>query len=125
MRVSPRVGVFRPIARSTTERDEILELLLAHDGVHLDYEDCIGVTYDDVTFPLGEGDVYVFYSDGVTEAMNAQGEEFSSERLMEVVSSARDEPASEIVNRVTLAVEQHRGGFPPSDDSTIVALRVT
>jgi len=48
MRVSPRVGVFRPIARSVTERDEILELMLAHDGVHLDYEDCIGVTYDDV-----------------------------------------------------------------------------
>ncbi|WP_193596723.1 phosphate acetyltransferase [Microbacterium sp. YJN-G] len=48
MRVSPRVGVFRPIARSTEERDYVLELLLAHDGVHLDYEDCIGVTYDDV-----------------------------------------------------------------------------
>lgn len=48
MRVSPRVGVFRPIARSVTERDEILELLLAHDGVNLDYDDCIGVTYDDV-----------------------------------------------------------------------------
>ncbi|WP_341944824.1 phosphate acetyltransferase [Microbacterium sp. LWH11-1.2] len=48
MRVSPRVGVFRPIARSVTERDEILDLMLAHDGVHLDYDDCIGVTYDDV-----------------------------------------------------------------------------
>lgn len=48
MRVSPRVGVFRPIARSVAERDEILELLLAHDGVQLDYDDCIGVTYDDV-----------------------------------------------------------------------------
>lgn len=48
MRATPRVGVFRPIARSVTERDEILELLLAHDGVHLDYDDCIGVTYDDV-----------------------------------------------------------------------------
>ncbi|MFS0854158.1 phosphate acetyltransferase [Microbacterium sp. 179-I 3D4 NHS] len=48
MRVSPRVGVFRPISRSVSERDEILELLLAHDGVQLDYEDCIGVTYDDV-----------------------------------------------------------------------------
>ncbi|CAH0247763.1 Phosphate acetyltransferase [Microbacterium oxydans] len=48
MRVSPRVGVFRPIARSVAERDEVLELLLAHDGVHLDYDDCIGVTYDDV-----------------------------------------------------------------------------
>ncbi|KQY77521.1 phosphate acetyltransferase [Microbacterium sp. Root1433D1] len=48
MRVSPRVGVFRPLARSVTARDEILELMLAHDGVNLDYEDCIGVTYDDV-----------------------------------------------------------------------------
>ena len=48
MRVSPRVGVFRPIARSVTERDDILELMLAHDGVQLDYENCIGVTYDDV-----------------------------------------------------------------------------
>ena len=48
MRVTPRVGVFRPIARSVTERDEILELLLAHDGVHLDYDDCIGVSYDDM-----------------------------------------------------------------------------
>jgi len=48
MRVSPRVGVFRPLARSARERDVVLELLLAHDGVHLDYEDCIGVTYDDV-----------------------------------------------------------------------------
>jgi len=48
MRVTPRVGVFRPIARSVAERDDVLELLLAHDGVHLDYEDCIGVTYDDV-----------------------------------------------------------------------------
>ncbi|WP_311259564.1 phosphate acetyltransferase [Microbacterium sp. WCS2018Hpa-9] len=48
MRVTPRVGVFRPIARSVTERDDVLELLLAHDGVHLDYEDCIGVSYDDV-----------------------------------------------------------------------------
>ncbi|WP_067194266.1 phosphate acetyltransferase [Microbacterium sp. XT11] len=48
MRVSPRVGVFRPIARAVADRDEILELLLAHDGVQLAYEDCIGVTYDDV-----------------------------------------------------------------------------
>ena len=48
MRVSERVGVFRPVARSTEERDFVLELLLAHDGVHLDYDECIGVSYDDV-----------------------------------------------------------------------------
>ncbi|WP_322411590.1 phosphate acetyltransferase [Microbacterium invictum] len=43
-----RVGVFRTIARSTDEPDYVLEMLLAHDGVDLAYEDCIGVTYDDV-----------------------------------------------------------------------------
>lgn len=43
-----RVGVFRPIARADHERDSVLELLLQHDGVDLDYEQCIGVTYDAV-----------------------------------------------------------------------------
>ncbi|WP_144797579.1 phosphate acetyltransferase [Microbacterium paludicola] len=48
MRAIPRVGVFRPIARSSAERDYVLELMLAHDGVNLDYDDCVGVTYDEV-----------------------------------------------------------------------------
>jgi len=43
-----RVGVYRPIARSTEQRDYVLELLLGHDGVDLPYEDCVGVTYEDV-----------------------------------------------------------------------------
>ncbi|MFG6279308.1 phosphate acetyltransferase [Microbacterium sp. 5K110] len=47
-RVTPRVGVFRPIARSTAERDYVLEMLLDHDGVDLAYDECVGVTYDDV-----------------------------------------------------------------------------
>ncbi len=84
-----------------------------------------GVTYDEVTFPLSAGDIYVFSSDGVTEAMNARGEEFTSERLMEVVSRARDKTADGILQGITEAVAEHRGGEPPNDDSTVVVLRVT
>ncbi|GAA2043959.1 phosphate acetyltransferase [Agromyces tropicus] len=48
-RRATRVGVFRPIARSTQERDYVLDLLLAHDGViDLGYDEAIGVTYEDV-----------------------------------------------------------------------------
>lgn len=47
-RATPRVGVFRAIARSTLERDYVLEMLLDHDGVDLEYDECIGVTYDEV-----------------------------------------------------------------------------
>ena len=42
------VGVFRPVSRSRTEPDYVLQMLLAHDGVDLEYDDCVGVTYDDV-----------------------------------------------------------------------------
>jgi phosphate acetyltransferase len=45
---TPRVGVFRAIARSTIEPDYVLQMLLDHDGVDLPYDECIGVTYDDV-----------------------------------------------------------------------------
>ncbi|GAA1821902.1 phosphate acetyltransferase [Agromyces salentinus] len=48
-RRTTRVGVFRPIARSTDERDYVLDLLLAHDAVvPLAYEEAIGVDYDAV-----------------------------------------------------------------------------
>ncbi|GAB3618013.1 phosphate acetyltransferase [Okibacterium endophyticum] len=43
-----RVGVFRPVARSSDEPDYVVELLRQHESVDLAYEDCIGVTYDDV-----------------------------------------------------------------------------
>jgi phosphate acetyltransferase len=47
-REAGRVGVFRPIARSTTEPDYVLELLLKHDTADIPYDDCVGVTYDRV-----------------------------------------------------------------------------
>jgi phosphate acetyltransferase len=48
MREIEHVGVFRPIARSITERDYVLDLLLAHDGVELEYDECVGATYEEV-----------------------------------------------------------------------------
>ena len=43
-----RVGIFRPVARVADGSDYVVQLLLAHDGVDLSYEECVGVTYDDV-----------------------------------------------------------------------------
>jgi sigma-B regulation protein RsbU (phosphoserine phosphatase) len=84
-----------------------------------------GVSYDELTLPLHEGDVFVFGSDGVTEAMNAAGDEFGSERLLSVVQAAKHRPAVEIVGDIVNEVDRHRAGFPPNDDTTIVVLRVT
>ncbi|MEO5722797.1 MAG: phosphate acetyltransferase [Ilumatobacteraceae bacterium] len=43
-----KVGVFRPVIRSTVDKDPLLKLLVAHDAVELSYDSCIGVTYEQV-----------------------------------------------------------------------------
>ncbi len=43
-----KVGVFRPVARVGDGSDYVLQLLLGHDGVDLNYNECVGATYDDV-----------------------------------------------------------------------------
>jgi BioD-like N-terminal domain of phosphotransacetylase len=43
-----RVGVFRPVVRDGAERDYVLELLVSHDAIEFDYDDCAGVSYGDV-----------------------------------------------------------------------------
>ena len=84
-----------------------------------------GVSYDEVTFPLTPGDMFVFCSDGVFEAMNSNGDEYSGERLIEVVRAARHLPTSGVVDAIVRSVEEHRAGFAPNDDTTVVVVRIS
>jgi phosphoserine phosphatase RsbU/P len=84
-----------------------------------------GSTYDEVTFALHAGDLFVLCTDGVYEAMNAKGQEFTAARLMEVVGTVRDLPPAKIVDRIFAAVHEWRGDTPPNDDMTAVAVRIT
>ena len=81
----------------------------------------VGVSYDEWSQPLHPGDVFVFCSDGVSEAMNERNEEFTPARLLDVVKATRHLPAGQIVQRIVTDVSEHRGGFPPNDDMTVVA----
>jgi sigma-B regulation protein RsbU (phosphoserine phosphatase) len=84
-----------------------------------------GTTYDEVTFALHAGDVFVFCTDGVFEAMNAEGQEFTAERLLQVVRAARDLPAKAMTDAIFTAVGEWRGEAPPNDDMTAVVVRMT
>ena len=84
-----------------------------------------GTTYDEVTYALHAGDLFVLCTDGVFEAMNAQGQEFTASRLIEVVSGLRDQPPAQVVQGIFAAVESWRGDTPPNDDMTAVAVKIT
>jgi sigma-B regulation protein RsbU (phosphoserine phosphatase) len=83
-----------------------------------------GSTYDELTYALHTGDLFVFCSDGVSEAMNVSGEEFGSARLVEIVERFRDSPPRALVDAIFDAVEVFREGAPPNDDMTAVAVKI-
>ncbi|HEY1911517.1 MAG TPA: GAF domain-containing SpoIIE family protein phosphatase [Vicinamibacterales bacterium] len=84
-----------------------------------------GSSYDEITFDLSVGDVFVFCSDGVSEANDALGREFGYERLMDVIREHCAGPSRSLVDAIFAAVEDFRGETPPNDDMTVVVVRIT
>jgi phosphoserine phosphatase RsbU/P len=84
-----------------------------------------GSTYDEISMALHAGDLFVFCSDGVFEAMNVNGEEFGAVRLLAVVERARQLAPRAIVDEIFAAVEVFREGAAPNDDMTAVAVRIS
>jgi sigma-B regulation protein RsbU (phosphoserine phosphatase) len=83
-----------------------------------------GSTYDEISMSLHNGDVFVFCSDGVFEAMNVNGEEFGAERLIAVVERTRQLAPRAIVDEIFQSVESYREGAAPNDDMTAVAVKI-
>ena len=83
-----------------------------------------GSNYDEVVLDLKAGDLFVFCSDGVTEASDLLMREFGSERLLEVVHRNYDRPAREIVEAIFTATNEFRGEMPPNDDTTAVVVKI-
>ncbi|MDA0746886.1 MAG: SpoIIE family protein phosphatase [bacterium] len=69
------------------------------------------------------GDILLLYSDGITEAANAQGEMFEEERLEATLLAHKDCSAVEIKQAVLEALAQHTHGVEQSDDITLVVAR--
>jgi sigma-B regulation protein RsbU (phosphoserine phosphatase) len=104
-------------------------MLLSEDGSYL-HLTCGGtviglfpdVRYPEATVQLRRGDIFVGYSDGVTEPENDYGE-FGEERLIELVRENRDLPLARITEIVTAAVDDWIGDNEQPDDVTLVLAR--
>jgi serine phosphatase RsbU (regulator of sigma subunit) len=70
------------------------------------------------------GDVLLLYTDGITETMNLQQEEFDTERLIDVMRRFSKEGADVLVNRIMEILRHFRGPQPPADDSTLMVITV-
>jgi len=80
------------------------------------------LSFDEASVQLEPGDIFLAYSDGVTEPENDFGE-FGEARLIDLVRENRDLPLLEITERVTAAVDDWIGDQEQPDDITLVLAR--
>ena len=118
----PLVYVPGPYAAQRTPK------LLAPDGLVLGLQLDEGRTFarllEEVTVPLGRGDLFVLYTDGVTEAMNADGDCFGDARLAALIAQHADLSADELRERILRDVDAFTASAVQQDDMTMVLLRV-
>jgi len=79
----------------------------------------------DFAVPLERDDCLVLYTDGVTETLNAEGEEFGLERMMQSVRASATDGAQAIVKKIIGDVRDFTGSLPQNDDITLIAVRKT
>jgi len=88
----------------------------------------LGVMKTDIPYiseevELKKDDVIVMFTDGISEAMNKNREEFSDERLERVALALKDKPAEVIMNGVKTEVQNFASGSTQSDDITMLVLK--
>ena len=86
-------------------------------GVAPDFE------YEQSTVTLKPGDTIVLYTDGVTEAINDESEEFGMDRLREIFPGAGPMSPEEVNEAIFEAVRVFANNTPQSDDITCLILR--
>lgn len=81
------------------------------------------VTIEEQYVEISDGDILVFYTDGVTEAVNDNLEEFGEQRLQDVIAAARDGTASMVVDEIIDAVYNFLDNLPQTDDLTLIVVK--
>ncbi len=81
------------------------------------------ITIEQKSVQLEPGDLVIFYTDGVTEAMNEDYDEYGLERLRRLSINMRTNTAEEIARAIRESIDDHAGGAPQFDDITLVVFK--
>ncbi len=82
-----------------------------------------GLDYEKKELSLDVGDTLFLYTDGISEAMNLEGEMFDESRLAEALTTGPEAPVSTLIEKVTLEMGKFVAGAEQSDDITCLVLR--
>jgi sigma-B regulation protein RsbU (phosphoserine phosphatase) len=119
-----RAGHDAPLLYKSSERSVTL-VKPPGMAVGIDSGDVFDRITRDFSIELERDDCLIFYTDGVTEALNAEGDEFGLERMTQSVQESVNTGAYAVINHLTEEVRSFVGSQPQNDDITLVAIRKT
>ena len=111
-------ALLRPSA--DIDQPEILRLEAGGPVIGL-LEDC---EYEQSTLTLKPGDILLAFTDGISEAMTFDGEEWSEDRLIERLARCPNLPAADLVKCMMEAADDFAAGAPQHDDMTLLIVKV-
>ena len=76
------------------------------------------------TIELQKDDLLVLYTDGITETVNLENQEFGRERLIKLIQQVNNAPVKQVVQEIRQGLEEFSEGKPLADDTTIVICKI-
>ncbi|HSK10805.1 MAG TPA: SpoIIE family protein phosphatase [Vicinamibacterales bacterium] len=92
-------------------------------GLRLDGGELFERLLQEESVPLGPGDLLLFFTDGISEAMNAESDMFGEARLAELVAEHGDLPPGELRERMLREIDAFVAGAPQHDDMTMILVK--
>jgi len=108
------------------KNDASLTQIICPQGLALgmDKGNIFNSVIEERNIPIKSGDIFVFYTDGFTEAMNEKNQEFGEQRLENLITQIQDEDSSSIINMIKKSVKDFTGSMAQHDDMTMLIVRI-
>ena len=123
-----RAGHTPLIHRHETDSGDVVVDVLAPDGLVLGLRIDAGELFErllvEAELTLRRGDLLLMFTDGISEAMNADSDLFGEERLAKLVQEHGHLPAEELRERILREIDAFVAGAPQHDDMTMILLKV-
>ena len=113
-----------PLIIYNPETKELVEILTKGKPMSMFKADKFDPALEEKEIVLKKGDLVIQYTDGITEAMNHQKEQFTPERLIECVKKFGNLAAQEFVDALVNEVDTFVAGYSQSDDINVVTFKV-
>ncbi len=92
-------------------------------GINLPDDDLFRKIMGEEKIKLEKGDLMLIYTDGITEAMNMKREQWGEQKFIDIIKKYAHLTPKEFIDNLDKEIKNFTGGFPQSDDITIVVIK--